>query len=64
MHILVPKHIILSQKEEEELLKVLNISKSQLPKIIIDDPALPEGVVVGNIVKILRKDGVYYRVVI
>jgi DNA-directed RNA polymerase subunit H (RpoH/RPB5) len=43
MHILQPKHIKLNEKESEELLKKLNISKSQLPKILLNDPALPEG---------------------
>ncbi len=68
MHILQPKHSKLSQKDSEELLKKLNISKSQLPKILLDDPALPEGCEVGDIIKIERKEGdktvVYYRVVV
>jgi DNA-directed RNA polymerase subunit H (RpoH/RPB5) len=67
MHILQPKHIKLNKKEEE-ILKKLNISKVQLPKILISDPALPEGCNVGDIIKIERKEGegvfVYYRVVI
>jgi len=68
MHILQPKHIKLNKKEEEELLKKLNISKVQLPKIIINDSALPEGCSIGDIIKIERKEGentfVYYRVVV
>jgi DNA-directed RNA polymerase subunit H (RpoH/RPB5) len=64
MHILQPKHIKLNEKESEELLKKLNISKSQLPKILLNDPALPEGCNIGDIIKIERKSGVYYRVVV
>ena len=68
MHILQSKHIKLSEKDVNELLKKLNVSKSQLPKIISTDPALPEGCEIGNIIKIERKDGdkvyLYYRVVV
>jgi DNA-directed RNA polymerase subunit H len=68
MHVLQPKHSKLSKKEEEELLTRINISKTQLPKIKISDAALPEGMKVGDIIKIERKDegeiNVYYRVVI
>ncbi|OGJ12920.1 hypothetical protein A3K82_01490 [Candidatus Pacearchaeota archaeon RBG_19FT_COMBO_34_9] len=64
MHILQPKHIKLSEKESEELLKRLNISKAQLPKILSTDTALPEGCNVGDIIKIERKSGVYHRVVV
>lgn len=71
MHILQPKHIKLNEKETVELLKKLNISKSQLPKILSSDPALPEECGVGDIVKIDRKDPkdkrkthTYYRAVV
>ena len=64
MHILQPKHIKLTEKESEELLKRLNISKAQLPKILSTDTALPEGCNVGDIIKIERKSGVYHRVVV
>lgn len=69
MHVLQPKHSKLGEKESEELLTRLNISKSQLPKIFSTDAALPENVVVGDIIKIERKtpDGepnIYYRVVV
>ena len=68
MHILQPKHSKLNAKESEEFLAKLNISKSQLPKIFSTDPALPEGCVVGDIIKIERKEGdklnVYYRVIV
>ena len=70
MHILQPKHIKLKEKEEQELLESFNISKAQLPKILLTDPALPEGCIVGDLIKIERKDvdseeiNVYYRVVV
>lgn len=70
MHILQPKHTKLNEKQAEELLNELNISKSQLPKILLSDPALPEGCIEGDIVKIERKDpetnelNLYYRVVV
>ncbi|MCK9595981.1 DNA-directed RNA polymerase subunit H [Candidatus Pacearchaeota archaeon] len=64
MHILQPKHIKLNEKESEELLEKLNVSKAQIPKILSTDAALPEGCIVGDIIKIERKSGVYYRVVV
>jgi len=69
MHALQPKHTKISKKEEESLLKELNISKTQLPKIKKEDAALPEGTEVGDIIKIERKDeenniSIYYRVVV
>ncbi len=68
MHILQPKHIKLSKEEADKLLQELNISKSQLPKILSSDAALPEGCVMGDIIKLERKDGdgiaIYYRVVV
>ncbi|MCL5018472.1 MAG: DNA-directed RNA polymerase subunit H [Candidatus Pacearchaeota archaeon] len=64
MHILQPKHIKLNEKETEELLKKLNVSKAQLPKIFSSDAALPEGCSVGDIIKIERKSGEYFRIVV
>ena len=55
MHILQPKHTKLNEKESRELLEKFNISKAQLPKILLSDPALPEGATVGDIIKIERK---------
>jgi len=67
-HILQPKHIKLNEKESEEILNKYNVSKAQLPKIFVTDSALPENCVVGDIIKIERKDGekvnLYYRVVV
>jgi len=68
MHILQSKHIKLSQKDSNELLNKLNISKSQLPKILSSDPALPEVCQIGDIIKIERKEDeknfVFFRVVV
>jgi DNA-directed RNA polymerase subunit H (RpoH/RPB5) len=68
MHILQSKHSKLSEKESQELLAKLNISKAQLPKILSSDPGLPEGCEIGDLIKIERKAedkiNVYYRVVV
>jgi DNA-directed RNA polymerase subunit H (RpoH/RPB5) len=56
MHILQPKHSKLGEKESEKILSDLNISKAQLPKILSTDSALPEGCVVGDIIKIEREE--------
>jgi DNA-directed RNA polymerase subunit H (RpoH/RPB5) len=39
-HSLIPKHVKLSEKEKEALLKKYNITLSELPKILKDDPAI------------------------
>ena len=68
MHILQPKHTKINEKEVEEFLKKLNVSKAQLPKILSSDSALPEGCVVGDVIKIERKEddkiNIYFRVVV
>ena len=75
MHILQSKHIKLKEKEILEVLERFNVSKAQLPKILLGDPALPEGCQVGDILRIERvdrnseknsrdKDMNYYRVVV
>ena len=68
MHILQPKHSKLKQEEVLKLLEKYNISLTQLPKIKIGDPALPENSEVGEIIKIERKNNgktiEYYRAVI
>ena len=68
MHILQSKHTKLNEKEADKLLTDLNISKAQLPKILAGDPGLGEGIEVGDIVRIERKEGervnIYYRVIV
>lgn len=55
-HQLVPKHEVLSEKDSEKALKKFKITKDQLPKILITDPAVKRiGAKVGDIVKITRK---------
>lgn len=77
-HILVPGHILLSDEEAEQVLKDLNLSKEQLPKIRKNDAAIrqlerTEGVghpiEPGSIIKVVRKsetaeEFVAYRVVV
>ena len=69
-HMLVPKHELLSEEEAEEVLKVLNVRKEQLPKIRADDPIAKEiGAKPGDIVRIVRDSptagkSVVYRLVI
>lgn len=68
MHALQPKHTKLKAEEVKKILEKYNISLSQLPKIRITDPALPENCSVGDVIKIERKDDdkskVYFRVVV
>lgn len=70
MHILQPKHTKINEKEVNELLAKFNISKTQLPKILLTDSALQSGCQIGDVVKIERKDSeddktyIYYRVII
>lgn len=68
MHSLQLKHSKLKPDEVKKLLEKYNISLSQLPKIKISDPALPQGCSVGDVFTIERKDDdkvhIYYRVVV
>jgi len=54
-HELVPKHILLTQDEKNELMKRYKIQKNQLPKILVSDPvARYLGLRRGDVVKIIR----------
>ncbi|MFH0808636.1 MAG: DNA-directed RNA polymerase subunit RpoH/Rpb5 C-terminal domain-containing protein [archaeon] len=64
MHVLQSKHVKLSPSEAGRVLREFNISLAQLPKISKNDAGLPEGCEKGDVVKVLRADEVYYRVVI
>lgn len=68
MQVLQPKHIKLKPDEVKKLFIKYNISLSQLPAIKVDDPALPQGCVKGDVIKIERKEDnkevIFYRVVI
>jgi DNA-directed RNA polymerase subunit H (RpoH/RPB5) len=67
MHVLQPKHIKLKPQEVKELLEKYNLSISQLPKIKSTDPRCPEGCIIGDVLKLERKEGdkvrLYFRVV-
>jgi len=69
-HKLVPLHIIISEKEREELFEKFKITPDQLPKIMNTDPvSISIGAQPGQIVKIVRKshtakEAVAYRLVV
>ena len=69
-HTYVPKHVKLSEEEAEEILKKLNVTKKQFPKILKEDPAIANiDVKKGDMIKIIRKsetvgEAEFYRVVI
>lgn len=69
-HILVPEHAKISSEEKEHLLKSLNVSLKQLPKILREDAAIkhldPKK---DDVIKIIRDSptagkSIYYRVVV
>jgi DNA-directed RNA polymerase subunit H len=66
---LVPKHEVLDDEKKAELLRTLNISSTQLPKILSNDPAVKAlGAKKGDVIKIGRKSHTageynYYRIV-
>ena len=68
-HVFVPKHIILNNGEEKELLEKYNTTKGKLPKISKTDPiAKYYGMKTNQICKIIRRspevgEYFYYRLV-
>lgn len=68
-HVLVPKHILMTEKEVGELLTKYNISKKQMPLISIKDSAIKDMEVKGgDVIKIIRNSPTqikseYYRLV-
>ena len=69
-HTLVPEHIKLTGGEKEKVVKTLNVSLRQLPKILREDAAIvklePKK---DDIIKIIRRsptagESIFYRVVI
>ncbi|MBN1503259.1 DNA-directed RNA polymerase subunit H [Candidatus Woesearchaeota archaeon] len=69
-HVLVPKHVKLSEKEKNEILEKYKITLSELPRISINDPAIKDTeITTKDVVKIIResptaKETVYYRRVV
>ena len=69
-HILVPDHIILTDKEKDDLIKKYDIELNQLPKILTSDPvSISIGAESGQVVKIIRKshtakESIAYRLVV
>jgi|TARA_B100002003_G_scaffold62219_1_gene57486 DNA-directed RNA polymerase subunit H len=69
-HELVPEHEVLTVEEADSLLNEFNISKGQLPKILITDPVVKNiKADIGDIIKITRNSqtagtAVVYRVVV
>lgn len=70
VHILVPKHEIVPQKEAEEIFKQFNAKPEQLPFILARDPAALEmGAKPGDLIRITRRsetagETTYYRYVV
>jgi len=69
-HKLVPQHMIISEKERDELFKKYKITPDQLPKILNTDPVVVSiGAKSGQIIKIVRKsqtakEAVAYRLIV
>lgn len=69
-HKLVPKHELLGPEESQEVLETYGVTREQIPKIRLNDPAIKElDPQVGDLIKITRKDdlvgtSMYYRVVV
>jgi len=69
-HFLVPEHTKLTEEETKAILEEYNVSKDELPKILLSDPAIqslkPE---YGDVIKITRESqtntqSIFYRVVV
>ncbi len=55
-HVLVPKHVKLSEEEAYEILKKYGLKPEDLPILRVDDPVAKElGLKPGDVVKIIRK---------
>lgn len=69
-HILVPKHVKLTEEEKKKLLGEYNLSLMELPKISVRDPAIAHlNVKEGDVIRIIRVsptsgEAVFYRGVV
>ena len=68
-HTLVPDHIIIEDPEIESVLDEYGLSRTDLPKIKRNDPALPDEASPGDVLKIVRdsrtaETSISYRLVI
>ncbi len=68
-HTLVPDHILIEDPEIESVLDEYGISRTDLPKIKRNDPALPDEASPGDVLKIVRdsrtaETSISYRLVI
>jgi DNA-directed RNA polymerase subunit H len=68
-HQLVPEHSIVEGDELDAVLDEYDIKKTDLPKITVGDPALPEGASVGDVIEIRRdsrtaEEAIVYRLVV
>ncbi len=66
-HILVPKHVKISEKEKKELTEKYRLSIQNFPRILVTDPAIQHlKAKEGDIIKITRQsktagEAVFYR---
>ncbi len=61
---MVPKHEIVSESEKEELIRRYG-SLDLFPKILITDPIVERiGAKEGDVIRIYREEGFYYRYVV
>ncbi len=66
-HELVPKHVIISEKEKKELTEKYKLSIPNFPRIIIKDPAIAHlKAKEGDVIKIIRPsrtagESIFYR---
>ncbi len=66
-HALVPKHVVISEKEKKELTDRYHLSLPDFPRVLTVDPAIQHlKVKEGDIIKIIRPsktsgESVFYR---
>ncbi|ABK78188.1 DNA-directed RNA polymerase, subunit H, RpoH/RPB5 [Cenarchaeum symbiosum A] len=69
-HVYVPLHEIITKAEAEEVLEKFNCKPTELPLILVEDPAIIGlGVKPGDMIRITRKsstagESIYYRYVV